>query len=50
MKNIALFFISPFIGLAYVIALPWVFLYHVVSLGVERVGVETEIKEEEWTS
>jgi hypothetical protein len=36
LKAIALFFASPFIALAYVIALPFVGMYMFVNLGVER--------------
>ena len=36
LKNVSLFIVSPFIALAYLIALPFVGLYMFVSLGVER--------------
>ena len=35
LKNIGLFFASPFIALGYVIALPFVGLYMFLSLGTE---------------
>lgn len=37
-KNIALFFLAPFIALAYLIALPIVGMYAVISLGIEVLG------------
>ena len=50
LKNIALFFASPFIALGYVIALPFVGLYMFINLGVEaslkkasEVTPETEV-------
>jgi len=35
MKNIALFLVSPFIGLAYAIALPFVGIYFIAKIGLE---------------
>lgn len=43
-KNIALFFASPFIALGYVVALPFVGLYMFTTLGVE--AALKSIKEE----
>ena len=52
-KNVGLFLASPFIGLAYVVALPWVFLYQVVTLSVEKslnIPLVAEEEDEKWTS
>jgi len=50
LKNVALFFASPFIALGYVIALPFVGLYMFINLGIEaslkkvsEVTSETEV-------
>lgn len=40
MKAIGLFFAAPFIGLAYVIILPWYCVYQAISCSVERTAVE----------
>lgn len=38
LKNVGLFFASPFIALAYIIALPIVGLYMFVNLAMEKKG------------
>ena len=50
LKNIGLFFASPFIALAYVIALPFFGLYMFINLAIEaghKKYVESEIKTEQ---
>jgi hypothetical protein len=36
LKNVGLFFLAPFIGLAYAVALPFLGLYKLINLMVER--------------
>jgi hypothetical protein len=41
LKNVGLFFLAPFIGLAYAVALPFFGLYMFINLMVERALKDT---------
>ena len=47
LKNVALFFASPFIALVWLMILPFFGLYMFINLAVERSGIEVAKKMKE---